>query len=155
MTAVTDSLAGVFTGQQAPRVSASATALVDALVDMHGLPGPEAFWALAPLCRNASAHPAGALLLAGALAIAPARAASAARLFRMPEYSALASGATEIAALGQPMQSIDSAFDLPPGCNAEFLYIVIGGRLDSHAPWRAIIRRDGRVEYVRAGASGP
>jgi hypothetical protein len=215
MTAVLDSLAGVFTGQEAPRVGASATALVDAFVDMHALSGPKVFWALAlgasvvtvairyrsdaqllavtilpiaaavvgfafwlqdvesyfllPLApavvitvvlaaaavvpkRLATA--AGALLLAGALAVAPARAAIAAGLFRLPEYSALASGAKQIASLGQPIRSIDPAFDLPPGCNAEFLFVVLGGRLDPQAPWRAIIRRDGRVDYIRTGAGG-
>jgi hypothetical protein len=215
MTAVLDSLAAVFTGQEAPRVLASATALVDAVVDMHALPGSSAVWALVlltavvtvairyradpellavtilPLAAAVAgfafwlqdvesyfdlplapavvmtmvlaaaavvpkrvANPVGALLLAGALAIAPARAAKAATLFRMPEYSALASGSKAIAALGQPMRSIDSAFDLPPGCNAEFLYLVLGGRLDPQASWRAIIRRDGRVDYIRAAAGG-
>ena len=215
MTAVTDSLAAVFTGHEAPRVSASAKALVDAFVWMHALPGSEAFWALvllsavvtvairhradaellavtllpiaaavagfafwiqdvepyfdlslapavvitvvlavAAVVPERFANPAGALLLAGALAIAPARAANAATQLRMPEYSALATGAKEIAALGQPIRSIDSAFDLPPGCNAEFLYLALGGRLDPRAPWRAIIRRDGRVFYLRAAAGG-
>jgi hypothetical protein len=215
MTAVLDSLSGVFSGQEAPRVSASAAALVDAFMDMHSLPGPRVFWGLlllvsvvtvairhrsdvellavsvlpiaaavagfafwlqdvesyfllplapavvitvvlaaAAVVPKRLADPAGALLLAGALAIAPARAARAAGLFRMPEYSALASGAKEIAALGQPIRSIDSGFELPPGCNAEFLYLVLGGRLDPQAPWRAIIRRDGRVDFIRAPATG-
>jgi len=215
MSAVTDSLAAVFTGQQGPRFLASATALVDAFIWMHALPGSEAFWALVlltavvtvairyradaellavtllPLAAAVTGfafwvqdvepyfllplapavvitvllavaavvptrftNPAGALFLAGALAIAPARAANAATQLRMPYYSALATGAKEIAALGQPIQSIDPAFELPPGCNAEFLYLVLGGRLDPRAPWRAIIRRDGRVDYIRAAGGG-
>jgi hypothetical protein len=215
MTAVTDSLTAVFTGQQPPRFLASAMALVDAFTWMHALPGPKMFWGLLLLAsvvivaiRHRSdadllavtvlpiaaavagfafwvqdvepyfdlslapvvvitvvlavtavvptrfANPAGVVLLSGTLAVAPARAANAATQLRMPEYSALASGAKEIAALGQPIRSIDPAFQLPPGCNAEFLYLVLGGRLDPQAPWRAVIRRDGRVDFFRAAGGG-
>jgi hypothetical protein len=94
---------------------------------------------------------AAAALCVGAVAIGPAHVRAATQA-RFPEYGALASGATQIAARHEPMEGIDADFALPPTCNAEFLYLVLGGQLDPHAAWRAVIHRDGTVEYLRAGS---
>lgn len=96
-----------------------------------------------------AAHFAGIAFLAGALAIVPARARHAATLFRMPEYRALVAGSKEIIKRRQPMQSIRTEFDLHPTSDPEFIFRILGGRIDRRAPWRAVIFPDGRVEFLQ------
>jgi hypothetical protein len=97
----------------------------------------------------------GVALVVVGLASAPTRVARAATLFSLPQYRALAGGARLIAENGRPVRSVDADFDLPPTCNAEFLYLVVGGRLDPSAEWGAVILRDGQVEYRRAMPPAP
>ena len=89
------------------------------------------------------------------LAIAPARVAQAAPLFNLPQYRALAGGAQLIAESGRVVRWVETDFELPPSCNAEFLYLVVGGHLDPSAEWGAVILRDGHVEYRRATSAVP
>jgi hypothetical protein len=91
----------------------------------------------------------GMALFAGALAIAPARLEAAATMFKMPEYRALVVGSREIIKRKQPMRSIRTTDKLPPTSNPEFLFRVLGGRIDRGAEWRAVILPDGRVNYSR------
>jgi hypothetical protein len=104
--------------------------------------------ATAPVPRRI-AHAIGIALLIGVLAIAPARVQAAARLFRMPEYQVLVVGSREIIKRKQPMQSIRTTVKLPATSNPEFLFRVLGGRIDRRAEWRAVISPDGRVDYFR------
>lgn len=97
---------------------------------------------------------AGIVFLAGALAMTPARAREATTLFRMPEYGALVAGSRQIARRGEPMQSIQPQFDLPPTSDPEFIFRILGGHIDRRAPWRAVIFLDGRVEYFRLPTRG-
>jgi hypothetical protein len=97
---------------------------------------------------------AAAVVLAGAIALMPARARTAATLFSMPEYRALVAGSRHIAGRGQPIQSIRTEFDLPPTSDPEFIFRVLGGRIDRWAPWAAVILADGRVEYIQRPPGG-
>jgi hypothetical protein len=103
--------------------------------------------ALVAVVPTRAIAPAGAAFLVGVLALVPSRVARAAPLFAMPEYAPLAAGARALAAQHEPIRGIDSGFTLPPTCNPEFLYFVLGGQLDPTANRRAVIFRDGHVEY--------
>jgi hypothetical protein len=89
------------------------------------------------------------VLAAGAIAIVPARLRFASTLPRMPEYEILVSGSREIARSKRPMRSIEPQFALPPTCDPEFIFRILGGRIDRQAEWRAQIAPDGRVSYLR------
>jgi hypothetical protein len=95
------------------------------------------------------AYAVGIALLAGAIVLAPARLQTAATMFRMPEYRALAAGSREIVKRKLPIRSIESALALPATSDPEFLFRVLGGRIDRQAEWRAVISPDGRVTYLR------
>jgi hypothetical protein len=95
------------------------------------------------------AHVVGMVLLVGAAAIVPARLRSAATLPRLPEYGVLVAASRHIVRLKQPMRSITPEFALPPTSDPEFIFRILGGRIDRHAEWRAVISADGRVTYSR------
>jgi hypothetical protein len=101
-------------------------------------------------------HRAGRLaaiaMFVGVLALVPARLKAASTMFRMPEYAALVSGSRAIVSMGQPMRDVETAFALPPTSDATFIYQILGGRLDPHSTWVAVIQPDGRVEYRHATA---
>lgn len=44
------------------------------------------------------------------------------------------------------------AFFLPPGSDSEFLFRVLGGRIESDADWVATVSADGSVSYERVSA---
>ena len=143
------------TGGGHPRVRALVRGLgflllhvVDASRGPHDRPR-DARWIPARLARVA-----GVAFLAGALAIVPARVGLATTLFRMPQYLALVSGSKEIIKRRQPMQSIGTEFDLHATTDPEFIFRILGGRIDRRAPWRAVILPDGRVEYRQPGGGG-
>jgi hypothetical protein len=51
------------------------------------------------------------------------------------------------------MRAIRTDFKLPPTGNPEFLYKVLGGRIDRASPWIGVITADGRVVYERVAGS--
>jgi hypothetical protein len=104
--------------------------------------------ATAPL-PSRIAHIVGVAFFLGALAIVPARLRVAATMSRMPAYGALVAGSREIVKRRQPMRSIEPAFALPPTSDPEFIFRILGGRIDRLAEWRAVISPDGRVTYSR------
>jgi hypothetical protein len=101
------------------------------------------------LVPRRAARVATVALCAGAMAIVPARLRFASTLPRLPEYEVLVSGSRQIARLRQPMRSIEPQFMLPPTCDPQFIFKILGGRIDRQAEWRAQIARDGRVSYLR------
>jgi hypothetical protein len=87
--------------------------------------------------------------LAAALLSVPARLQLAATMFQMPQYRVLVSASRSLARQGQPLQSIRTAFPLPPTADPEFLFTVLGGRIDRHAPRRVMIQPGGEITYER------
>src|SRR5262249_49355107 len=85
----------------------------------------------------------------GTLAMVPARLRHAAPMFKMPEYRVLLDASRKIASLGQPMRAIRLEFTLPPRNDPEFLFLVLGGRIDPQSPWIALIASDGTVTYQK------
>jgi hypothetical protein len=87
------------------------------------------------------------LLLVLAMCAVPARLRIAATMHRMPEYGALVRGSQQIVNRHTPMRAIWTEFPLPPTADPEFIYRIMGGRIQHGAPWMAIIMLDGTVVY--------
>lgn len=86
--------------------------------------------------------------LAAALAIVPIRLRAAATFNRMPEYEILVRASRAVVARDQPMAAIEADF-LPPTADPEFIFCILGGRIDRKAEWRTQIDWSGRVTYRR------
>jgi hypothetical protein len=100
----------------------------------------------APLARALSVG-----LLAGVLAIAPARIRTASTLFSMPEYAALVEGSRQLARQQRPLRAIQTEFTLPHTSNPQFVYTILGGHIDPGSSTIGIIKSDGRIDYKEAG----
>jgi hypothetical protein len=81
------------------------------------------------------------------LAIAPARILYATQLSKLPEYGALVDGSRRIAHFTEPMRAIRTAFTLPATSDPEYVYRILGGRLEPSSPWVGVIHVDGSVSY--------
>ncbi len=89
----------------------------------------------------------GVVLLAVAVALAPGRLRLAATMHQMPEYRLLVDASRRIKNVGQSIQAIRTDFALPRTADPEFLYQVLGGRIDPASPWIALITADGAISY--------
>jgi len=85
------------------------------------------------------------------LALVPATFRHVHSMHRMPEYGVWLDGSRRIARRAQPIRNIQTEFILPPTSDPEFLYVVLGGRIDRESPWVALIKADGAVVYQRIG----
>jgi hypothetical protein len=47
------------------------------------------------------------------------------------------------------MRAIRTDFRLPPTADTEFLYQILGGRIDRASPWIATINAAGDVQYLK------
>jgi hypothetical protein len=92
-------------------------------------------------------------LFVGALCIAPARLRFAATMHRLPEYGALVAGSRTIASRGQPMRAIETEFSLPSTSDPEFVYRVLGGRIEPESPWVGVITSKGGVIFRNVGGA--
>jgi Dolichyl-phosphate-mannose-protein mannosyltransferase len=90
---------------------------------------------------------AAALLVAAILSQQP-RIQSAALVFRMTGYGALVRGSRTIADRGEPVRAIEVPF-LHPLSDSEYLFTLVGGRLQRDAPTVARVSENGEVTYVR------
>jgi hypothetical protein len=86
-------------------------------------------------------------MLIAAVAITPARVRFAATMHRMPEYGWLLDGSKRLVERGHSVKGIRTQFPLPLSADPEFLYRILGGRIDSSAEFTALIARDGQVAY--------
>ena len=103
------------------------------------------------LRREGLALAASIALLACAMAIAPARIRAAAGFLRMPEYGPLVDGSREIAERGRPLRAVRTEFTLPATSNPEFIYQILGGRIDRTTTVVGVIQDNGNVVYQDAG----
>jgi len=104
-------------------------------------------WTARLLPAPAGRAAAAACLLALALLVQKPRIDRAATLFRLPEYGALVRGAGTIVQRQEPMRRIDAPF-VREATDPEFLFRVLGGRIDRQAPVAARISTAGEVSYV-------
>jgi hypothetical protein len=96
---------------------------------------------------------AGIALCIGALAIVPSRVRYGRTLNRMPEYGVIVHASRVIANRGIAMRAIETDFPLPPTANPQFVYRMLGGRLDRTSRWVATIDRTGGVAYRDVGGA--
>ena len=94
---------------------------------------------------------AGMSFLIATLTILPARLRFAATMNRMPQYGVLVAASRNILRLKRPLRRIECEFQLPPTADADFVYQILGGRIDHESSWIAVIAPDGRVAYRNVG----
>ena len=87
----------------------------------------------------------GLALLAGVLALQPARIAQSKLTFKYPEYRAMLIGSKSLAAQAPVLRDIRVTFAVHPSMDKYFIYTILGGRMDPAAPRTAFIEPDGRV----------
>lgn len=93
-------------------------------------------------------HVAGiAVLLAAAVTI-PGRVHRSTTILRLPEYKVLVAASRTLRNMHQPLRAIVTDFTLPPSCDPDFLYRVLGGTMDRRSPWVAVISADGNIKYI-------
>jgi hypothetical protein len=100
--------------------------------------------------RTRASHAVGIALCIAAAAIVPARLSFAATMHRLPEYRVLVDASRAIRETHPSVRAIRADFTLPPSTEADFIYRILGGRIDASAPQSAVIRRDGSIAYVGA-----
>jgi hypothetical protein len=89
------------------------------------------------------------VLVIGALAIVPSRRSDAMTIHQMGEYGVIVHASRVIVDRGTPVRAIRLDFPLPPTNDPEFVYRILGGRIDRASPWIAVIQRSGDVTYNR------
>jgi len=93
----------------------------------------------------------GIATVAVAAAVVPWRLEFATTMHRLPEYRVLVAASRTIVATHEPVRAIRAEFTLLPSTDPEFLYKILGGRIDPNAPRAALIETDGSVRYVEGG----
>jgi hypothetical protein len=92
-------------------------------------------------------------MVALSVAIIPWRWRYAMTINQMPEYGAIVHASQVMVGRGTALRAIRSDFALPPTNDPEFVYRILGGRLDPASPWVATIQRNGDVLYRNLSAS--
>ena len=108
--------------------------------------------AVAALLPARLARPIGIALVIGAFAIVPIRWNYAMTMNQMPEYGAIVHASRVIAGRGTSVRAIQTDFRLAPTNDPEFVYRILGGRIDPSSPWVAVIQRSGDVTYRNMSA---
>lgn len=88
-------------------------------------------------------------LVIGAIVIVPARRSDAMTIHQMGEYGVIVHASRVIVDRGTPVRAIRLDFPLPPTNDPEFVYRILGGKIDRGSPWVAVIMRSGEVTYHR------
>ena len=91
-------------------------------------------------------------VLVGALAIVPSRMRFASTMHRMPEYGVLVDGSRALLKQQRTVRAIKTEFALPPTTDPQFIYQILGGRIEPTSPWIAVIKADGHVAYQEIGS---
>jgi hypothetical protein len=96
------------------------------------------------------ARAAAVCLAVAALAIVPSRVRFASKFPVMPEYAALVDGSRRLVERGFPVRAIRTDFPLHHTADREFIYRILGGRIDPSSALSALITRDGQITYQKA-----
>ena len=75
----------------------------------------------------------------------PARIVDSQRFFKYPQYDPMVRGSRELASRTPVLRDIVTDFDVHPTMDRQFIYKILGGRIDPAALSTAVISRDGRV----------
>ncbi len=93
-------------------------------------------------------HAVGIAVLLLAAVTVPGRVQRSTTTLRLPEYKVLVTASRTLRAMNQPLRAIVTDFKLPPSCDPDFLYRVLGGTMDRRSPWVAVISADGTIRYI-------
>lgn len=95
----------------------------------------------------------GIAVCAVALLLVPARFQRSVTMNRMPQYAPLVKGSRLLAHRQMPLRAVRTTFGLPPTGDPEFIYRLLGGRIDRTAAWMAMIDEHGDVTYQEVGGA--
>jgi hypothetical protein len=70
----------------------------------------------------------------------------------MPQYETFVRASRAIVRSRQPMRAVRAGFVIPPTASPEFIFRILGGRIERGAPWWAEITPDSQVVYHQADA---
>lgn len=90
---------------------------------------------------------------AGALALAPIRIPEAEKVGHMREYAGLVRASRVLVHRNIPLRAVRTTFRMLPTGDPEYLYKLLGGKIDRSARWTAYIDRDGTLTYRDEGGS--
>lgn len=93
-------------------------------------------------------HFVGIVALVSALVMIPGRVRRSSPILKLPEYKVLVAASRNLRNMHQPLRAIVTTFKLPPSCDPDFLYRVLGGTMDRRSPWVAVISIDGQINYI-------
>lgn len=88
-----------------------------------------------------------------ALLLVPARFERSVTMNRMPQHAPLVKGSRLLAHRQMPLRAVRTTFGLPPTGDPEFIYRLLGGRIDRAAAWMAVIDENGDITYQDAGGA--
>lgn len=86
---------------------------------------------------------AGVALTLLAASWQPARIAESRRFFEYPQYETMVRGSREILQRAPVVRGIRVAFEVHPTMDRQFVYKILGGRIDGSARYSAVINADG------------
>jgi hypothetical protein len=89
----------------------------------------------------------GVALCVAALLLVPTRFQRSVTMNRMPQYAPLVKGSRLLAHRQMPLRAVRTTFGLPPTGDPEFIFRLLGGRIDRAAGWTATIDEHGDVTY--------
>ena len=75
----------------------------------------------------------------------PARIVDSQRFFRYPQYEPMVNGSREAAMRAPVLRDIVTSFEVHPTMDRQFVYKILGGRIDGAALSTAVINSDGSV----------
>ena len=87
----------------------------------------------------------GVALLAFVAWRQPARIEDSKRFFKYPQYDPMVRGARELAVRAPVLRDIRTSFEVHPTMDRQFIYRILGGRIDGAALSTATINNDGTV----------
>jgi hypothetical protein len=77
----------------------------------------------------------------------PARIVDSQRFFKYPQYEPMVKGSREAAMRASVLRDIITSFEVHPTMDRQFVYKILGGRIDGAALSTAVINRDGSVSF--------
>jgi hypothetical protein len=76
----------------------------------------------------------------------PARIADSTGFFKYPQYGPMVRGSRELVMRAPVVRDIKVTFDVHPTMDRQFIYKILGGRIDGSALYTAVINADGTVK---------
>lgn len=75
----------------------------------------------------------------------PARIADSTRFFKYPQYDTMVRGSRQLIMQAPVVRDIKVTFDVHPTMDRQFIYKILGGRIDGSALYTAVINGDGSI----------